>query len=127
VAKRQNVRVPSIPGHRNPIPVCVTLGNLILPSVISGADPAKDEPSADPAEQIAQAFINMKNIVEAAGGTTDNIGKITVYLKNFQHRELVNKEWLKMFPDENNRPARHTMQLDMPGKVIIQMDIIAAL
>jgi enamine deaminase RidA (YjgF/YER057c/UK114 family) len=36
----------------------------------------------DPNNQIARAFINMKNIIEAAGGTSDNIAKVIVYLKN---------------------------------------------
>jgi len=32
-----------------------------------------------------------------------------------------------MFPDENNRPARHTMQLDLHGKNLIQLDVTAVL
>ena len=124
MAKRKVVELPNRQaGHRNPIPACVILGNLILPSVIQGNPGA----SQDPEKQVEQAFINMKNIVEAAGGTTDNIGKVVVYLKDFQHRELVNKEWLKMFPKENDRPARHVMKADLQGNALIQLDVIASL
>jgi len=34
----------------------------------------------------------MKNIIEAAGDASDNIAKVIVYLKEFKHREIVNKE-----------------------------------
>lgn len=127
MAKRRVIKVPNAPRHRNPIPTCVTIGNLILPSVIGGQDPQAPEPSQDPEKQVRQAFINMKNIIEAAGGTTDNIGKVIVYLKDFRHREFVNREWLTMFPDENNRPARHVIKADLQGDAFIQLDVIAAL
>jgi 2-iminobutanoate/2-iminopropanoate deaminase len=98
---------------------------MIFPSVIGGRDPKEPAMSEDPNKQVPQAFINMKNIIEAAGGTTEDIAKVIVYLKDFKHRELVNREWVKMFPDEDNRPARHTMRHDLQGKNLIQLDVIA--
>jgi enamine deaminase RidA (YjgF/YER057c/UK114 family) len=127
MSKRKVVKVLNAPRHKNPIPTCVMIGNLILPSVIGGQDPQAPEPSQDPEKQVRQAFINMKNIIEAAGGTTDNIGKVIVYLKDFRHREFVNREWLQMFSDENNRPARHVIKVDLQGNTFIQLDVIAAL
>ena len=124
MAKRFVVKVPGTGGHRNPIPACVVLGDLILPSVISGHAPEGQERSEDPEGQIKQAFKNMKNVVEAAGGTTDGIGKIVVYLRDFSHREIVNKYWIEMFPDEDNRPARHVVKADVQG-TWIQLDVIA--
>ena len=107
-------------GHRNPIPTCVVLGDLILPSVIGG------QGTSDPRKAIGQAFTNMQRIIEGAGGSLDGIGKINVYLKNFEHREIVNEFWVKMFPDENDRPARHVMAADLAGDTVIQMDVIAS-
>ena len=40
MAERRVVEVANAPKHYNPIPTCVTLGNLILPSVIGAYDPA---------------------------------------------------------------------------------------
>lgn len=108
------------------IPAAVVLGNLILPSVISGRNPAETRQSDDPETQIAQAFINMRTIVEAAGGSLDGIGKVTVYLKDFQHRTLVNKYWLDMFPEPGNRPARHVLPADLQGGDWVQLDVIAS-
>lgn len=127
VAKRKIIHVPEYPKHRNPIPMGVVLGNLILPSVIGGRDPENPGELTNPEKQIEGAFVKMKKIFEAAGGTTDNIGKVTVYLKDFRHRGLVNQEWLKMFPNENNRPARHVIQADLQGDTFIQLDAIGML
>jgi len=128
VARREVVQVKNAPKHGDdPIPVCTRLGNLILPSVISGRAPDQTEQSADPETQIAQAFTNMKNIIEAAGGKTENIGKVTVYLCDIKYRSLVNKEWVKMFPNENDRPSRHVVDMPLRGKTVIQLDVIAML
>ena len=128
MARREVVKVVNAPKHGdNPIPICTKIGNLILPSVISGRDPNQAEQSDDPEKQIAQAFINMKNIIEAAGGKTENIGKITVFLTDIKYRNLVNREWEKMFPLENDRPSRHVVDIPLRGKTVIQLDVIAAL
>ena len=125
MAKRKVIKAENLGSHHNPIPIGVVLGNLVLPSVIGAQGP--NGISDDPEEQIHQAFENMKNVMEAAGGTTDNIGKVIVYLKDFKHREIVNKEWVKMFGDEDNRPARHVMKADVQGKTVIQLDVIGVL
>lgn len=124
MATRKVIKIPGMGGHRNPIPIGVVLGNVILPSVISGANPG-GATSKDPEQQIAQAFVNMKNIIEAGGGTTANIGKITFYVKDMAHRDFINNEWLKMFPDEEDRPARHVIKTELQGDLCIQMDVIA--
>ncbi len=127
MARRKLVAVKGHPGHRNPIPVCVTLGDLILPSVIGGNDPHSGKTSPDPQKQIEQAFHNMKEIIEAAGGTMDGIGKIIFYLQDMKFREFVNVEWLKMFPNDEDRPARHVIKAEhLTGNTVIQMDVIAS-
>lgn len=124
---RKKVKIAGDQGHRNPIPTCVTLGNLILPSVISGISGLPEGVKLGPQEEIERGFQRMKEIVEAAGGSVDTIGKITVYLRDFSHREFVNVSWLKMFPDEENRPARHVipMSAELPGRAYMQLDVFA--
>ncbi len=129
MAKRRIIEGPNLPKHdRNPIPICAVVGNLILPSVIIGNDPKGGGIVKDPERQVEQAFINMKNIVEAAGGTLDSIGKVTVFLKDLEYRGILNKEWVKVFSDEHNRPARHYIKAPfLPGDIMIQLDVIASL
>jgi 2-iminobutanoate/2-iminopropanoate deaminase len=57
-----------------------------------------------------------------------DIGKMTVYLRDMQLRHLVNREWLKMFPEEDDRPVRHTMPMaTTAGSALIQVELIAIL
>jgi hypothetical protein len=39
----------------------------------------------------------------------------------------VNFEWLKMFPDEHSRPARHALQMDMENGALVQCDFTAVI
>jgi 2-iminobutanoate/2-iminopropanoate deaminase len=63
--------------------------------------------SADPAQQAKQMFGNVRQVMEKAGGSPDNIVHMTLRLKDRSLREYIDPEWPAMFPDEKSRPARH--------------------
>jgi len=112
-------------GHANPIPAASRVGNLLMSGVITGRDPAGGGLPPSVEEQCANMFRHVRAIVEAAGGSTDNIVKITVWLKEPSQRQALNAEWLKMFPDEHARPARHTFPLTGGGEALVQCDVTA--
>lgn len=116
-----------LPHHKNPIPSAIKIGQFVFSSAIMGQDPESGAIPAEPERQVELAFENIRRVMKAAGGTTDDIAKMTVFLKDMKHREHVNREWLKMFPDENNRPVRHAIKADLPGENIVQLEIIAVL
>ena len=62
-----------------------------------------------------------------AGGSPADIGKVTVYLADRDDRKLVNPYWLEMFPDEDDRPVRHTSATSLPAGRFIQIEFIAVL
>ena len=112
--------------HGAPIPMGARVGNMIFSSGIIGADPATGKVPEDLESQCVLAFANMKTMVENAGGTVQNIGSIKVYMKDRSQREAVNRPWLEMFPDEDDRPARHAIEYDaFPPGVLVQLEIIA--
>ena len=112
--------------HGAPIPMGARVGNMIFSSGIMGADPATGTVPEDLESQCVFAFANMKTMVENAGGTIKNIGTIKVYMKDRSQREAVNRPWLEMFPDENDRPARHAIEYDaFPPGVLVQLEIVA--
>jgi enamine deaminase RidA (YjgF/YER057c/UK114 family) len=113
--------------HVNPIPNASRIGNLLMSGVILGRDPATGAMPADIESQCANIFAHMKAIVEAGGGTTDDIIKMTVWLKDRSQRGPVNVEWLKMFPDEHSRPARHSLAMEMEGGALVQCDFTAVI
>ena len=114
--------------HANPIPNACRIGNLAdvrrHPRPRSGDRRDAGEPRR-PMRQHVRAH---EGDVEAAGGTTDDIIKMTVWLKDRTQRAPVNVEWLKMFPDEHSRPARHALQMDnMDGGALVQCDFTAVI
>ena len=112
--------------HGAPIPMGARVGNMIFSSGIIGADPATGEVPEDLESQCVLAFANMKTMVENAGGTVQNIGSIKVYMKDRSQREAVNRPWLEMFPDEDDRPARHAIEYDaFPPGILVQLEIVA--
>lgn len=125
MAKRQSISGPGIPEHPQPFPPAVRVGDMIFSSAIGGQNADTGKTPEDPKAQIAQAFANMRTIVERGGGSVGDIGKVVVYLSDRKNRDMVNAEWTKMFPDESDRPVRHTITSDLPGKRVIQMEFIA--
>jgi enamine deaminase RidA (YjgF/YER057c/UK114 family) len=103
------------------------VGNIVFSSAISGRDAGTQELPEGPDRQAEQLFRNIRTFMERAGGTTDDIGHMTVYLKEEKYRDSINKEWIKMFPDEHNRPARHAVEAKLRGQVLFQVEVIAVL
>ena len=71
MAERRVVQDLNTPKHYNPIPTCVTLGNLILPSVMGAYDPKLPPEQQGPEVQIEKSVANMKNIIVSAGGNAE--------------------------------------------------------
>jgi 2-iminobutanoate/2-iminopropanoate deaminase len=124
-ARRKSIHIGGFK-HANPIPNACRIGNLVMSGVILGRDADGKMPASLEA-QCANMFAHMKATVEAAGGTTDDIIKMTVWLRDRSQRAPVNAEWLKMFPDEHSRPARHALQSDMEGGALVQCDFTAVI
>ena len=125
--KRQVLEVPGV-GHGNaPIPMGVKVGNMVFSSGVMGQDPETHKLPDDPGRQTELMFQHVKTLFEAAGGTTDNIAHMTIFLKDNANREHINREWLKMFPDEHDRPARHVLLWELAGQMAVQCEIVAVL
>jgi enamine deaminase RidA (YjgF/YER057c/UK114 family) len=127
VAKRQVLRIPGVSHGNNPIPYGVRIGKMVFSGGISGQDPATSQIPSEPERQAALIFQHIRTLVEQAGGTTDDVAHVTVFLKDNKYRDNINVEWLKMFPDEENRPTRHTLIYELRGDAVMQCEIIAVL
>jgi 2-iminobutanoate/2-iminopropanoate deaminase len=127
MSKRQVLEVPGV-GHGNaPIPMGVKVGNMVFSSGVMGQDPETHKLPDDPARQTELMFQHVKTLVEAAGGSTSDIAHMTIFLKDNANREHINREWLKMFPDEHDRPARHILMYELAGAMAVQCEIVAVL
>ncbi len=126
MGKRQVIHLPGL-AHGAPIPSGVRIGNMVFSSGISGRDQETNALPSDPAEQARNLFDNVRAFMAIAGGTTDDIAYMKVFLKDDQYRGAINREWLSMFPDEGDRPARHALVEDLRGGMLFQVEIIAVL
>ena len=113
--------------HANPIPNASRIGNIVMSGVILGRDPDTLEPAPTLEAQCALVFRYMRETVEAAGGSCQDIIKVTVWLKNPADRAALNAQWTVMFPDPDSRPARHSQPDTSDGPYLIQCDFTAVL
>jgi 2-iminobutanoate/2-iminopropanoate deaminase len=127
MAQRQSVNFPGF-SHQNPIPNASRVGNIVMSSVIGGSNPGTRDLPPTLEAQVANVFNYIRSAVESAGGTPEHIVKINFYVKDpATQREALNAEWLKMFPDPNSRPARHTQALPADSRALVQADFVAVL
>lgn len=113
--------------HVNPIPAACRIGNMLYSGSIQGTEASTGKYGTTLEEQCELMFVHVKRIVEAAGGTTENIIKMTVWMNDRSQRAALNTVWLKMFPDAASRPARHTMQASLDGGKHVECDFIAVI
>ena len=127
MSRRRSFEVPGLQ-HDNPLPMGAIIGNLMMTSGIFGMDPATHKIPDDITEQCRLMFANVRRVMDAAGGSTDDIIKLVVWARDKSFKEAMNREWLAMFPDEHSRPARHTMMYaGFSANVLIQCEIVAVL
>lgn len=124
--KRQSIYVDGF-AHKNPVPAACRIGNLIYSGGIHGLDPETRKTAEGMERQCELMFSHVRAVVEAAGGTTDDIVKMTLWMKDRSQRDLVNPHWEAMFPDRDNRPSRHALKADLEGGMLVQCDFIAVL
>lgn len=126
MTERTSINIPGFK-HSNPIPNASRIGDLLMSGVVIGVDASTGKLPADLKQQCVNMFGHVRAIVETAGGSLENIIKITVWLRDAGDRAVLNDEWLKLFPDPDSRPARHT--LPHPGGVdaLILCDVTAVL
>jgi enamine deaminase RidA (YjgF/YER057c/UK114 family) len=118
-ARRTSIYIEGF-SHKNPIPAASRIGPLVESGSVLGTDPATGKPAETIEAQCRFMLDNVRSIVEAAGGSTGDIVKLTVWMKDRSQRPALNVPWLEMFPDAASRPARHAIvapELDM-GKLI---------
>ncbi len=127
MAKRIRLQGPGIPEHNQPFPAAIKIGNMVFSAAVGGEDPATGKLPEGLDDQARHAFDNVRRMVEQAGGSAADIAKVTVTVKDRNDRPTVNKYWIAMFPDENDRPVRHTLAHDLAGGRLVQLEFIAVL
>lgn len=125
MSKRRSIEVPGLE-HTHPIPNACRVGQFLMTGGIFGKDQRTGKLAPDIAGQCALMFANIRRVLEIAGATTEDIIKMNVWMKNWDDRDHVNREWVAMFPDPHSRPARHTFKDDdQPYGALVSCEVIA--
>jgi enamine deaminase RidA (YjgF/YER057c/UK114 family) len=124
--RRVSVYLPGF-GHENPVPVASRIGQHLVSGVLTGRDPVTRHMPNSLDEQVANVFAHVRALMNATGGSSDDIIKMTFWLVDYRNRDALNREWTAMFPDELSRPARQVMAAQLDAGSLLQCDLQAVL
>ena len=96
--------------------ICLKSGNAVV--LRSGSD------AHETSSMLAAIAVRA---AEAAGATPRDIPKIAVSIRDDETRKFVNDAWPDMFPDEDDRPARHTQAVNINPRYHVQIEFTAVL
>ncbi|NPA47888.1 MAG: RidA family protein [Thermococci archaeon] len=123
---KETVFTENAPKPIGPYSQAVRAGRFLF---ISGQIPADREGNlvgGDVRAQTRQVLENLKAILEAAGGSLENVVKVTVYLKDMNDFGAMNEVYSEYFGE--SKPARAAVEVSrLPKDVRIEMEAIAYL
>lgn len=113
--------------HANPIPAASRIGPFLATGALTGRDPETGEMPPGIDAQCANVFSHVRAVLHAAGGSADDILKMTFHLAEPDDREALNREWVAMFPDPATRPARQAIGARLSRGALVHCDLLAVL
>jgi reactive intermediate/imine deaminase len=124
---RQIVSTDKAPAAIGPYSQAVRDGNTVYLSGQIPLDPETMELVAgDMRAQIERVFANLSAVAEAAGGALNDIIKLTVYLTDLGHFQLVNEIMTQVFREPY--PARAAVGVaQLPKGAQVEMDAVLVL
>lgn len=126
--KRKSIYIEGFSHGNNPVPAASVIGNTLMTGAIFGTVRETGKVPEGEAEQCRLMFENVRRILQAAGGSLEDVLKMTFYLRPEVSRELLNTHWVAAFPDEASRPARHVIVSNtLPASMSMQCDMVAHL
>lgn len=122
--KREQILSDKCGACHGPYALGVKMGNMIFTTQI-GTDINGDIVEGGMKAQAKQTLENAKNVLEAAGATMDDIGKITIYVSDMALTGEMNEVY-KTYFEEGNYPARCCVQSGgMFGGCLVEMEFVA--
>ena len=113
------------PAAIGPYSQAVEVNGLVFTSGVVPIDPATGELVTGPAEvQAERAFKSLQALLEAAGSSTANVIKTTVFISDMYDFGKINEVYAKYF--EEPYPARSCVEVArLPKDVAIEIEAVA--
>ena len=119
------IHTPNAPAAIGPYSQAVQAGNMLFVSGQIPIDPATGAFAGDDiTTQTRQSLTNIRNILEAAGYTLNDVVKTTVLLADIADFGAMNEVYAQFFNE--NRPARAAFAVkDLPRGALVEIEAIA--
>lgn len=112
------------PGAVGPYSHAMEANGMIFTSGQLPIDPATGEMPETAAAQAEISLTNVKRVLEAGGSAMSKILKTTVFLKNIEDFDAVNKVYATFF--DNAFPARSCVEVArLPKDALVEIEVIA--
>lgn len=122
--KKEILYSEAAPKPIGPYSQAVKVGKLIFISGQIGINPQTGTIEEGLEAQFLQIMENIKNILAAANSDFSKIVKATIYLKDLNSFDTINKLYSKYFTDEF--PARETIEVSrLPKDAKIEISVVA--
>ena len=112
------------PAAIGPYSQAIEVNGMVYTSGIIPVDPATGNIPEGSVAQAEQAFLNMKNLLEAAGTDISQVVKTTVFIKEMNDFGAINEVYAKYFPEPY--PSRSCVEVArLPKDVMLEIEAIA--
>ncbi len=119
------ISTTNAPAAIGPYSQAVESNGFVFASGQIPIDPATGNIPEGIEAQAKQALTNVRNLIEAAGLTLDNVVKTSVFIRNMDDFARVNEIYSTYFTKDF--PARSCVEVSrLPKDVLIEVEVIAA-
>jgi 2-iminobutanoate/2-iminopropanoate deaminase len=119
------INTDKAPKAIGPYSVANRIGDLVFTAGQTGLDPLTNElVQGGIQSETRQVLTNIKNVLEAAGSSLEQVVKTTVFLRDMGDFALMNAVYAEFFPQ--NHPARTTVQVvAVPRGGAVEIEVVA--
>lgn len=122
----KEIKTNSAPQAIGPYSQAIVCGNLLFTSGQIPIIPETGELAQGLEAQAHQVFKNIKNLIEAAGSSIDNVVKTTVFIKDMNDFAKINEIYAEYFTEPY--PARSCVEVArLPKDVSLEVETIVEL
>ena len=112
------------PAAIGPYSQAIEVNGMVYTSGIIPVDPATGNIPEGSVAQAEQAFLNMKNLLEAAGTDISQVVKTTVFIKEMNDFGAINEVYAKYFTEPY--PSRSCVEVArLPKDAMLEIEAIA--
>ena len=122
----KEIKTNNAPAAIGPYSQAIVTGNMVFASGQIPVNPATGENPEGVEAQANQVFTNVKNLLEAAGTSINNVVKTSVFIQNMDDFATINEIYAKYFTEPY--PARSCVEVaKLPKGVLLEVEAIAEL